>query len=81
MSTQYRLVVHCDETRSPECHGLLEFSTRYRNRLAGPPEIEAQGWLRGYRPDQTYDVCPACRPFVDRERGLRAAQPAAPTGI
>lgn len=66
MSTQIRLLVHCDEKRSKDCAGLIEF------RGDSPHDFEAvgmqlyqQGWIRGYSVDGTYDACPACAPGVE----------------
>ena len=70
MSTSYRMVVHCDETRGGDCLGFVEYASPDRlhlGRLAdGHPHTS--GWLRGYRSGATYDVCPSCRPAVERER-------------
>lgn len=62
MSTSYRVVIHCDEARSTRCLGLLELAGTtlgITDRAATVPL--AQGWLRGYGPVDTYDVCPACQ--------------------
>jgi hypothetical protein len=67
MSTQYRLVVHCDERRGKDCEGLLQFSTPFLHRMAGHSEVTARGWLRGYKVDNTYDVCPSCRKLLKLE--------------
>lgn len=68
MSTQYRVVVHCDEKAVPDCHGLTEVSARAPlGDERANPVLEARGWLRGYRADGTYDVCPACRPLIEKE--------------
>ena len=70
MSTSYRMVVHCDETRGGDCSGFVEYASPDRLhlwRLADGHPHES-GWLRGYRAGSTYDVCPACRPAVEREQ-------------
>lgn len=76
MTTTYRAVITCDEQRSPKCLGLLELSgptIRVVDRAAFVPM--EQGWLRGYGPDQTYDVCPACQSPVT-ERVMALGRPA-----
>ena len=77
MSTQYRVLVHCDARRGHGCHGFIQFSTKDLRRMASHPDIEQRGWLRGYGFDFTYDVCPHCRPAVEEERA-RAGKPTAP---
>lgn len=74
MSTTYRVYVHCDETRGADCVGVFEFRTRDLHRLPQHADVEALGWLRGYREAGTWDVCPACRPAVERE--MKRAKPA-----
>jgi len=78
MSTTYRVIIHCDENDSSQCHGLLEISDKNVRFLSSTHSaVEGRGWLRGYAADDTYDVCPACRPKVEArlpnpapERGL-----------
>jgi hypothetical protein len=74
MSQQYRLIIHCDEQRGPACAGLVEYSSPDRLALARESDRHPHesGWLRGYRRGQTYDVCPQCRPAVERELHERA---------
>jgi hypothetical protein len=76
MSTQFRLVVHCDARKTKRCEGFIQFSTPFLHRMAGHTEVEGRGWLRGYKVDNTYDVCPACRkllePQEDPEEAKRA---------
>jgi len=75
VTTTYRAVIHCDEQRSPSCLGLLELSgdtIRIVDRAAFAP-LE-RGWLRGYGPDATYDVCPACQTPVT-ERVIQLGRP------
>jgi hypothetical protein len=64
MSTRYTVTITCDERRGHACHGLLQVSGRgLRDVDEGRALASAgsKGWLRGYRGEQTYDVCPACR--------------------
>ena len=78
MSTQYKVVVHCDEVASHRCYGFVEFSTPTLDRLATHTEIAEKGWLRGYSGEQTYDVCPACRPGVERQMAEQDDLPTRP---
>jgi hypothetical protein len=76
MSTAYRLVVHCDATRGGACLGVVSYDATSRLALAEASDRHqtASGWLRGYRAGATYDVCPACRPLVERESGDQGDQ-------
>lgn len=66
MSQTYRLVVHCDENLTGKCAGLVEYTSPDRLGLARKSDEHLQsGWLRGYRADGTYDVCPTCRVKID----------------
>lgn len=68
MTSVYRLIVTCDETRGPGCLGLIEYASPDRLDLARQSDRHAQsGWLRGYRAKDTYDVCPQCRTLVEAE--------------
>lgn len=74
MSTQIRLLIHCDEKRTKDCAGLIEFrGVSPRDFDDVGTELFQQGWIRGYRADGTYDACPACAPSV--EERLRESQP------
>lgn len=69
MTTTYRVVVHCDGRRGPDCHGLVEFRDGSQRVLEGvTAAVRDRGWLRGYWDGGTFDVCPACRPLVEAER-------------
>jgi hypothetical protein len=68
MSQQYRLIVHCDENASSACVGFAEYAALDRIGLARQSDRfgSEAGWLRGYGAKNTYDVCPACRPTVEK---------------
>lgn len=61
-----RLLVHCDEKRTKDCAGLIEFrGVSPRDFDYVGTELFQQGWIRGYRAGSTYDACPACAPSVE----------------
>jgi hypothetical protein len=68
VATRYTVTIHCDERRGHACHGLLQLSgagLRDVDEARALAATGSKGWLRGYRVEQTYDVCPACRPLVE----------------
>lgn len=80
MSQQFRLIVHCDENATEKCVGFAEYAALDRIGLARQSDRFANeaGWLRGYGPKNTYDVCPACRPSVELRQRLTHGTLAAP---
>jgi hypothetical protein len=81
MTTTYRALIHCNEQKSPQCAGLREVAgDRLRDLDEARTMAGARGWLRAYGPAQTYDVCPACRPYVATEHGGVGVPPRAAAG-
>ena len=78
LSQQYRLLIHCDETATDQCVGFTEYASTDRIGLARQSDRfgSEAGWLRGYGAKNTYDVCPACRPTVERRQAQGAPAPA-----
>ena len=70
MSTTYRAIIRCDEKRGHDCLGVVQYDAPDPQALSRRwfQHERRTGWLRGDTVDQTYDVCPVCRPAVERER-------------
>jgi hypothetical protein len=67
MTTQYRVLVHCDGLRTPDCHGMLDLKTPYLHRMAQHADIVTLGWARGYTDTDSYDLCPVCKKLAEAE--------------
>jgi hypothetical protein len=82
VSQQFRLIVHCDEAATSQCAGFAEYASTDRIGLARQSDRfgSEAGWLRGYGAKNTYDVCPACRPTVERRQAQGAPVPAEVAG-
>jgi hypothetical protein len=67
MSTQYRLVVHCDGKATADCEGVVWLDVRHPRTAAAGAVLGDRGWLRVERPNgSTHDLCPACREALKR---------------
>jgi uncharacterized protein with PIN domain len=82
VTTTYRVIVHCNDTLTGECHGMVEFTTPELQRLAQHADIVAKGWLRAYAATQTYDTCPECAKVLQKaERRKQVKAEAEPEAV
>ena len=79
MSQTITVMVRCDERTAPTCHDHYTVAGASLDRFeAFAMELYQQGWVRGYRRDGFYDVCPSCGTEWALREAARSEVDAAP---